>query len=481
MSEYHNILAKVGLVGALNILVSLSTFILLPVMTKNVSNADYGIWVQVGVTVCLIPAVVMLGLPYTMVRFLAAEKNKAAIRDCFYSVTAVTAVTSAAVSLLFFAFSDWLSALLFAGNTSVMGFVAPVIVFECMNLLFVSYFRARVRIMKYTVLMLIKTYLNTATVALLVLSGYGLTGALAGFLATDAVMSVVMLAMIVREIGMAVPRFRNLREYLGFGLPTVPTNLSTWVITASDRYVIGGCLGTSFVGYYSAGYSLGYMIIMFVTPLSFLLPSFLSKCYDENNMADVRIILDRSFRYFLAIAIPSVFGLTILSKPVLEVLSTPEMASRGYLVTPLIAVSTLIFGIYTIVSQVPVLEKNTRIIGETWIAVAVLYFGMNLLAIPALGMIGAAMSSIVVYTLALLITVYFSRGSIRIDVDRAFVLKCVLSSAVMSVPIVILNPSGIAGIFVAMLIGVTVYVLALLLMKGIRGEELRLLKPLIKA
>ena len=83
MEEYKLFVQRIGLVGITQILVSLSSIILLPILTKNYSVSDYGIWVQINVTLNLIPAIIVLGLPYSMIRFLASKKDKEEIQEGF--------------------------------------------------------------------------------------------------------------------------------------------------------------------------------------------------------------------------------------------------------------------------------------------------------------------------------------------------------------------------------------------------------------
>jgi len=43
---YKNIIGRVGLTGLTNIFILLSGFILLPVLTRNLTIEEYGIWVK---------------------------------------------------------------------------------------------------------------------------------------------------------------------------------------------------------------------------------------------------------------------------------------------------------------------------------------------------------------------------------------------------------------------------------------------------
>ena len=185
-----------------------------------------------------------------------------------------------------------------------------------------------------------------------------------GLLLANLITFLAMFALIIWSIGFKIPKFTHIREYLSFGVPTIPGNLSSWIVNSSDRYVIGIFLSAAFVGYYSPGYTLGYSISMLMAPFSLLLPSVLPQYYDKNNIEKVSSFLNYSTKYFLLIAIPSAFGLSVLSKPLLSVLTTPEIALNGYLITPLTALSTLIFGVYAIISNVLVLEKKTKVIDQ---------------------------------------------------------------------------------------------------------------------
>ena len=239
-------------------------------------------------------------------------------------------------------------------------------------------------------------------------------------------------SFVVSDLGVSFPKFKNIKEYLAFGIPTIPGNLSSWIVNSSNRYVIGLLMGTTFVGYFSPGYTLGNMINLFIAPLSFLLPATLSKHYDENEIEDVRAILGFSLKFFLALGIPAAFGLSMLSQPILNVLSTPEIASHGYQVTPFMALGALFFGAYAIVAQIIVLEKNTTLIGKIWVGAAVLNLGLSLLFIPYIGIIGGAIATMISFAFAFFITSYYANKSLTIYFSLNFVIKSLAASSVMS-------------------------------------------------
>jgi O-antigen/teichoic acid export membrane protein len=422
----------------------------------------------------------MLGLPYTMVRFLSAAKKREEIQEGFYSIAFIVLFTSAIASLLLLLFSKPIAASLFDNNITIARILSLIVFIECLNTLLITFFRTFQQIKRYSVFLFIKTYLNLALVAYFVLSGYGILGAVKGLLITDLIVFLIMASLIISEIGIKIPKFRHIREYLAFGLPTVPENLSSWVVRSSDRYVIGIFLGAAFVGYYSPGYALGSMINMFLAPLAFMLPPVLYKYYDENNMNEVKTVLKYSLKYFFAIAIPSVFGLSLLSKSILTILSTPEIASQGYLITPFVATSALLFGGHAVIVEIFFLEKKTKIAGAIWIIAAILNLGLNLIFVPYMGILGAAVTTLIAYSLVLILTIYYSFKYFTFDVDLRFILKSIFASVVMSLVIIKWNPIGILNVLIVIGVCAIVYAAVLLILKGIKKEEIVFFKGLFR-
>ena len=481
MNEHKLFTQRIGLIGITNLLLSLSGIILLPILTKNIPIEEYGIWVQISVTMGLIPAVVMLGLPYTMVRFLAAAKKREEIQEGFFSIAFIVLFTSAIASLLLFLFSKPIAASLFDNNLAIARILPLIVFIACLNGLLLNFFRTFQQIKRYSIFAFIQTWLKVALAAYFVLAGYGIFGAVIGLLITELFMFLIMASLIVSEIGIKIPKFRHIREYLAFGIPLVPGNLSSWVVNSSDRYVIGVFLGTSFVGYYSPGYTLGTIIIMFKAPLVFMLPTVLSKYYDENNMNEVKTVLKYSLKYFLLLAIPSVFGLSLLSKQILTLLSTPEIASQGYLITPFVATSVLLLGSRAVIGQIIVLEKKTKIIGTIWIIAAILNLGLNLIFIPYIGILGAAITTLLAFALALILTSFYSFKYFKFDIDFVFILKSIFASIVISLVIIKWNPISALNVLIVIGVCAVVYAAILLLLKGIKKEELEFFRGLFQS
>ena len=195
---------------------------------------------------------------------------------------------------------------------------------------------------------------------------------------------------------------------------------------------------------------------MIAAPLPLLLPV-LSKHYDENNIADVRTIVTYSSKYYAGIALPSVFALSVLSKPLLLVLTTQQIAANGYLVTPFVAAGTALIGAYTVFVMVLALEKKTAVIGTIWTLAAVLNFGLNLVLIPYLGLIGAALTTFLAFLLAFVLTTFYSLRYFKFDLNGGFIVKSICASSIIALFLFLWNPSGLVSILVSIAIAAVIY------------------------
>jgi O-antigen/teichoic acid export membrane protein len=468
------------LTATTNLLVALSSIVLLAVLTKALSVADYGSWSLVMVTIVLIPSLVTLGLPAAMIRFLAATKDKRDIQEMFYSMGTVVLATSAIVTGLFVLFAPEVAASLFHSNLTAALILSFIIFVACLDYFLLQYFRAFQQMKRYSLIVFLQAYLQVAFVAVFIYLGYGLQGALTAILLQQLVVLFVMICLIVAQIRFAVPKFRHTREHIAYGVPLVPGILSSWIVNSSDRYLIGLLLGTVAVGYYSPGYALGTTIGLLSTPLTVTLQPLLSKQYDEKRIEDVRAMMKYSLKYYTGIAIPSVFALSVLSKPLLLVLSTPEIAANGYFITPFVAVGALLLGAYEVLIITSILKKKTAVVGTIWVISAALNFGLNLVLIPYLGIIGAAAATLLAFLLAFVLTAVYSFRHFTFTVDSTFIAKSVGASVIMCVPLLLWTPSGLLNIIISAAIAAVVYLSVVIALRGFTVQEIKLLFRIFK-
>jgi O-antigen/teichoic acid export membrane protein len=462
-----------------NLLIGLSGIILLPILTRNLTIGDYGIWVQLTVTINLLSVFIVMGLPsYSMVRFLAGEKDKKKIQNGFYSIAFVILITGLLVSLLFFIFAGQISQILFAGNALLVKILSLILIFSSLNILFQYFFITFQQIKRYSIFLCLKSITFILLVSYFVLLGKGVIGAAIGLLCNEILFFLITFLFIFLEINIVFPKFTELKKYLELSLPTIPGSISYWIVDSSDRYLIGIIMGVTSVGYYSPGYTLGAIVGMFASPITSILTSSISKSYNEKKEEEITDLMKYSIKYYLVMAIPATIGLSVLSKPLLMILSTPEIALNSYLITSFVALAFLLLGLNNIIVNIIILKKKTKLIGVTWLIASIVNLILNLLLIPIFGILGAAIATLIAYSIPFIILSYYSFRFIKLNLKYLSYFKIMLASTPIIIMYPIMEPTNIFGILIFVLVNALIYVILIILLKVFSNEEFSLIKGL---
>ena len=226
MDEYVKFIKRIGIVGISNILISISGLIFIPIITKSFSTADFGVWSQVNTFVSLVPNIVNLGLPFTMVRFLSAEKDKEVIKKSFYSMMLLVLASTLVMCLVLLIFSPQIADALFDGSMQIMVIVIVISFFACLDLMLLSYFRTFQQIALYSTFLVLQTYIGVAVSIALTWMHQPIDVVVLGRLSGFLLVFIAMAILIVRQLGFTT-KLKSLKEELKFAIPTIPNNVSS--------------------------------------------------------------------------------------------------------------------------------------------------------------------------------------------------------------------------------------------------------------
>lgn len=480
MSDIQKFTKDVGWIATASLLTGLIGIFLLPIITKILGAHAYGIWSQVGVTIGLVSVISGLGLGSSIIRFLAAEKDKKNIQEIFYSTIASVFFVSLIASFLLILFSNSIASSLFDGATNIVMIIAFIIPISCINAIYLAFFKAFRQMKTFSIFTFVKSCITLGLVFYMVLSGYGIFGAVISLLICEIIIFFIVFSLITPRIGIKLPHFSEIKPLLYYALPLVPTNLVWWIVASSDRYIIAYFLGVTSVGFYSAGYGLGIITQKFILPIEIALTPTLSKLYDEGRIDDVKIYLRYSLKYFLMLGIPSFFGLSVLSKQILSILTTPEIALNAYLVTPIVVLGAILWGSYAVIYMPILLAKKTSILGVVWGIAAFVNLSLNIIIVPYIGILGAAITTLITYAMVLVIGTHFSFKYLKFDIDWLFILKSIAASIIMSLIIWYISPIQLLDLLLWIGIGAGIYAAILFLLKGFTREELKFFRELFR-
>jgi O-antigen/teichoic acid export membrane protein len=454
-------------------MVNLGNFLLLPIITKTLGSNDYGLWVQVLVTISLLSSVAILGQSTSLLRFIKAREDRKHLSQEYFTVAYIVTLAGVALAVAMAAFSVPLAEFIFSANEYSVLLVAAAMIVPVSAITGVNsaYFRATGQIKTYAAVNVFNAFGEAALILVLVIAGMGVLGAVVGSLVAAVISLVIGSALIARQVGVSRPERGLIHRNLKFGLPLAPNNIIRWVISSSDRYLVAVILGLSMAGIYSAAYGIGGVIFMLVAPIQMILYPTLARFYDGGRVDMVKEYTQRSFRHYVIVAMPAVVGLSMLATPLLVALTTPEFIP-GAMVIPLVAIAGLLSGMFKFVENIPHLVQKTHLSLVTFAIPAVVDVVLVIVLTPIMGIVGAALATAISYAVMLIVGIFISRRFIRLAMDWSALGKSTAASLVMAVVILVLDPAGMMAIGASIAASILAYFAALFLMRGFNRQEL---------
>jgi O-antigen/teichoic acid export membrane protein len=266
---------------------------------------------------------------------------------------------------------------------------------------------------------------------------------------------------------------------LSFGLPLALVAVLTWITGQSDRYVIGLFHGNVAVGGYAVAYTLGMICTLLFAPVFMILTPTLVALWEAGDMDSLRGHLRHTLRYALAITIPAVVGLTILAKPLVALISTPEyfidrattgLLAAGMLLWMLAALSETLIGIM----------KKTGSIAVVYGAATLLNVVLNFALIPHFKAPGAAVATFASYLLMLWAMDRRALGlGLGVPVDWVFILKCCVAASIMGFVASLFDADTTLALIVAVGVSGIVYFTIVVLLRAFTIGEYRFWRNLL--
>jgi O-antigen/teichoic acid export membrane protein len=455
-------------------------FFLLPLYTRYLTTAGYGTLAILQTTLAVLLVIFAMGFSSSLFRsyylYDDDRQRERVISTAFLFVTA----TSALLTLLLIALAGNFSTLFFHSGAYTTDFRLIFLTLFCNtgSMIGLSALRAREQPVRYMAIavaqVVISVGLNIAFVAVL---HRGIQGILEGNLITAAFIYLVLLAIVIRRAGF---RFSTdeLRRMLAFGLPLVPAGLSMWILTFADRYFLQFLSTPQELGLYSLGYSFGLVInVLVVSPLGLAFSPFMFSIAKEKNANEV---YSRVFTYFTVVAMLTTLALSVLSKEVLTIMTTPAFHD-AYKVIPLIALSYALFGGYTILTVGISLQGKTGPIAAFVLCAAALNCGLNYLLIPHHGMMGAAAATLISYAALTVSSSLLSQWYYPIKYDWGRIIKILLAAAIIYAgSLYIPFQSGVVtGVY--KLLTLLAFPIILYLFRFFQPEEIQKAKEIVRA
>ena len=242
-------------------------------------------------------------------------------------------------------------------------------------------------------------------------AGWGAWGPLLGLL----VASTIVVPMFGRHLWQGATLAKTprpaLREQLSYGLPLVATFALGWVISSSDRLLIGWLMSVDAAGLYSAGYDLAQqgvgLILATVQVAAYPLAV---RAMESGGSDAAREQMKHSGEMIFFLACSAAGALCALPGPIAQIVVGPEFQQSTAQLLPIVGIAAALFGLKAFHFDMAFhLDSDSKPILVSSAVAAVLNIALNLLAIPRFGLMGAAFSTVAAIGCGLALSVWWGR------------------------------------------------------------------------
>lgn len=206
------------------------------------------------------------------------------------------------------------------------------------------------------------------------------------------------------------------------------STIAVSVYVLLDTVMLGFLTDERSVGLYTASIKLNKMSLSFVTALGVVLIPKMSALIETKQNESVQEIIDKSINYILFSSVPIAFGIFILAPDLIQLLAGKKfqdatLSTRILSFLPIIIGLSNLFGMQILITM----RKDREFLYAVLVG-TITNFTLNLILIPAYGVDGAAISTIVAEILVTLTCLYFARKHFKIALPYTNLMHYVVYS-----------------------------------------------------
>lgn len=246
-----------------------------------------------------------------------------------------------------------------------------------------------------------------------------------------------------------------------------------WILNLSDRFIIRLYYSELEVGLYDVTYKMVFgLLTMIITPFTMAVFPVLIVLWNKGKIDKVKNELSNAISSFLFFIIPAGVGLMLIRDSVYGSLisSTYE---NGKSIMIYIIIGITMNGLTQLFLKLWKLEEATLKILKYTIISVIFNIVLNFVLIPSHGNNGAAIATMISFSITTIIVFYKVQLTYKIYINRKKITKIITGSILMAIIVkieVMFLKEGIFAVFIEVLSGIVVYTSVMYMLGELRNE-----------
>ena len=451
----------------------------LPLYTRHLSRSDYGVAELLLTLVIVTSIVVRLGVGEALVRFHFLDEDRDRRRRVARAATGFVLAGTTVVALAAAVAAGPLSELVLGFEDAGVLRIAILGLWAFTNLeLAYALLRVEERARPYLIASLINVTLTVSlTVYLVVARDEGASGYLLGNFAASGVVLLGLWWTLRERLGLVPDRgaLGELGAMLRFGLPTVPAEVSVFLLNVVDRFYLFRVESEGAAGLYSLAVKLAAVVVFTVRAFQYAWPPLAYSITDDDEARRVYAFV--TTYYVLGTGIV-VAGLALLGPWVVRVFAAPDFY-EAHEALPWVALGWALYGLFLVFVVMAGRAQVTTRNFPAALAGLVVNVALLVLLVEPLGIAGAGIALCGAYVVMLTLMFLLTRSLFAVAFQWMRLGQLVGVIGAITVAGVLLAPdSGAVGLL-ARTAALAAIPAVLVLVRFFRAEEVARLRALV--
>lgn len=479
MNEYRKVSLEIAnsyFLQGLSILIGL---IIIPLLTRKLSTAEYGFYSLLMTTINVITSFVGLGIGNFIIRDLTGKEKKyqSEKKNIILSFAILNCIIYLILFIIFQIFNyqnQWI-------DIKLVSFIFGIIISYYITNLTIYILKSNLKIIPSNILAFISGDL-WLTIPIIYIAIFKQINVIK-LIEFKFELSILLLSAVI---------YYNLKEFkfnfnkkyyydaLRYGTPFLLLTISQIILTSSDRYFLKYYSGNESIAYYSLIYSIMGIISLLGQQIISILSNYSIREKNKDNINSLININVKSLKYSLIVVIPLTTLMLVMGSEIITMISGPKYLLALNII-PIIIFYPIFRNINVCYQNILALEKKTLELGKIYLLGMITNLALNSILIPKLNIIGASISTVISYFVIMLLLskkIKKYNHEYLLDYKKFQVKEILISSTIIGIILYQFDPNTAITKISLIFAGFIGYIILLLITKVISNYEFEIIKKI---
>ena len=425
MSESKKFVFDVSITFIASIISMFISFVITVLIGRYLGADDLGLYRLVSTIYGIAMLFAAIGIPAAIIKYVAEFKDDRAKSDALVSSGIITSIVLGIIFSVLFYFSSWIFAEIFEMPelTGLIKILSPVFPFALVGGVLLGLLNGLREMKKYGTAVILLNVSMLVVSVLLIYFGFGVAGVVIGVVISSVVWCLYLLLVSNSYFKISLDGYtQTTKRMLQFSTMIFGVGAINMIIYQTDILLIGYFLTSAQVGYYGIAMAFSNCFSIIPRAVQVIAYPTTSEYWANKNHGAFQSTIKKSMKYTACILLPIGLGIEFFSKEIVT-----GIFGDGYIFAVL-PLQILLIG--TIAANIVGSVGGTLAsVGRPDIAMriagisAIVNVVLNLIFIPRLGIIGAAVASAISFTTSAVLSLYYIMDVTSVSINKKWYLN----------------------------------------------------------